>query len=234
VTRLEDRLFRALLVGQASAFACLVYVTFVEAPARPKAGLLVERLVLCFYVPAAGAIYVCAAACLVASALYLKWPSHAGNAWAGASAECACAFGAISVLTRALWTKHAWGAYWVWADPRPIKFLLVALVFGAILVFRKFSGDGDSERKFAAALGIFGAINLPLIHRGVDLWLPVRPLGYATRLLSPDPKRDLLLGGVATALLLAMLLWSRVRLALSADRIAEVEQTAAGAGLLDS
>ena len=49
------------------------------------------------------------------------------------------------------------------------------LVYVAYLVLRGFAGDGEGERKFAAALGILGAANLPIIHFSVQKWSGQHP-----------------------------------------------------------
>lgn len=44
------------------------------------------------------------------------------------------------------------------------------LVYVAVVVLRAFAGDGEAERKFAAALGVLGTVNLPIIHYSVRKW----------------------------------------------------------------
>ena len=68
-----------------------------------------------------------------------------------------------------LWAKKAWGVYWTW-DPQLTTLLLSVLVYYAVTLLRAFAGDGAAERRFAAALGIMGAVNLPIIHYSVLKW----------------------------------------------------------------
>ena len=67
-------------------------------------------------------------------------------------------FGAIVLITGPLWGAKAWGTFWTW-DPRLTTALLSVLIYVAYLVLRAFAGDGDGERRFAAALGVLGAAN---------------------------------------------------------------------------
>ena len=73
------------------------------------------------------------------------------------------------LITGPLWAAKAWGVYWTW-DPRLTTSMLSVLLYVAYVVLRLFAGDGDAERKFAAALGVLGAANLPIIHFSVQKW----------------------------------------------------------------
>jgi heme exporter protein C len=44
------------------------------------------------------------------------------------------------------------------------------LVYWAICLLRASAGDGAAERRFAAALGVMGTINLPIIYYSVQKW----------------------------------------------------------------
>jgi heme exporter protein C len=127
-----------------------------------------------------------------------------------------------------LWAKKAWGVYWTW-DPRLTTTLLSVMVYVAVVVLRAFTGDGDAERKFAAALGVLGTVNLPIIHYSVQKWGGNHPT-VITRggggLAHPAMKQTLLLGFLAMTLLAIALLWSRARVAILASRLARAEEEA--------
>jgi heme exporter protein C len=59
--------------------------------------------------------------------------------------------------------------YWVW-DPQLTTLLLSVLIYWAIGLLRAFAGDGEAERRFAAALGVMGTLNLPIIFYSVQKW----------------------------------------------------------------
>jgi heme exporter protein C len=132
-----------------------------------------------------------------------------------------------------LWAKKAWGVYWTW-DPRLTTLLLSVLIYVAVVVLRAFAGDGEAERKFAAALGVLGTINLPIIHYSVQKWGGNHPtvIGQGGGgLRHPDMTHALVVGFVAMTLLAAVLLWLRYRVALIGARTAELEQQALALGL---
>jgi heme exporter protein C len=156
------------LVGLTLAtFVYLIAYVFFKAPtAQLAAGGLAQKIFY-FHVPAAYAMYLCGALCFGASVAYLFNATDKRDAWARAGAECAVAFGLMVLTSGPLWAKKAWGVYWTW-DPRLTTLLLSVLIYVAVVVLRAFAGDGEAERKFAAALGVLGTINLPIIHYSVQ------------------------------------------------------------------
>ena len=135
-----------------------------------------------------------------------------------------------------LWAKKAWGVYWTW-DPRLTTTLLSVLIYVALVVLRAFSGSGDAERRFAAALGVLGTINLPIIHYSVQKWGGNHPLvvgGGGGGLRHPDMKAALGIGFLAMTLLAVVLLLLRARIAISRARLERIEERVLGEGLLET
>src|SRR6185369_4554402 len=74
-----------------------------------------------------------------------------------------------------LWARKAWGVWWTW-DPRLTTTLLAGLIFAAYLALRGSEEAGEPEKRFAAALAIFGVADLPVIHYSVQKWRGVHPI----------------------------------------------------------
>jgi heme exporter protein C len=103
-------------------------------------------------------------------------------------------------------------------------------------VLRAFTGGGDGEKKFAAALGILGAANLPIIHYSVRKWGGTHPqvvTGKGGGLSHPDMKISLLLGFLSFTLLAATLVWLRMRQDRVVARLDEAEEEALQLGVLE-
>jgi heme exporter protein C len=186
-----------------------------------------------FHVPSAYAMYIGATACLLGSVTYLARPSDGSDALALAGAELAVVFGAIVLTTGPIWGAKAWGTFWTW-DPRLTTALLSVLIYVAYLVLRAFAGDGEGERRFAAALGILGAANLPIIHFSVQKWGGQHPTvitGRGGGLQDPDMKIALIVGFLAFTLLAVMLIWARTRLEVVRSRLRRAEEDAIDLGL---
>ncbi|MFZ5897359.1 MAG: cytochrome c biogenesis protein [Myxococcota bacterium] len=233
---MHRRAFEVLVGLTFVTFTYLIAFIVLKAPtAQLQAGGVAQKI-LYFHAPAAYAMYLCGAVCMVASALYLFGATDARDAVAKASAECAVMFGCMMLVSGPLWAKKAWGVYWTW-DPRLTTTLLSVLIYISVVVLRAFGGNGDAERRFAAALGVLGTVNLPIIHYSVQKWGGNHPTVVTKGgggLRHPDMKHALLMGFVAMTLFAILLLWSRSRLAISASKLMRTEEEAAARGLLDA
>lgn len=231
----RDLRLNALILVTALFFAYLIYFIFLRAPiAQVEAGGLAQKIFY-FHVPAAYAMYLSGVVCFIASAAYLVTPSDRRDAWARAGAEVAVTFGLVMLVSGPLWAKKAWGVYWAW-EPRLVTTMLSVLIYVAVVVLRAFAGDGEAERKFAAALGVLGTVNLPIIHYSVQKWGGIHPsvIGKGGGgLKHPDMRTALIMGFVAMTLLAVLLLLSRAKLAMARARVARAEEHAASLGLLD-
>jgi heme exporter protein C len=224
--RTRDVLFYALLGATVVAISALTLFVFLRVPeAQPQAGGIAQKIFY-FHVPSAYGLYGSGVVCFLGSAAYLLKPTSLRNALARAGAECAVLFGIVMLTSGPLWAKAAWGVYWQW-EPRLTTTLLTTMLYTATLVLRSFAGDGYAERKFAAALGVLGTVNLPIIHLAVEKWGGNHPRGIVGGgLKHPDMVSALLLGFLALALLTPLLLWLRTVVALGEARLDRAEQQA--------
>ncbi len=231
----SDIAFYTLLAAAAGMLLYQLAFVFFQTPvAQLGAGGLGQKIFY-FHVPAAYAMYLSGTVCLAGSAAYLLKPTDLRDALGQAGAECASLFGLVMLTSGPLWAKTAWGIYWTW-DPRLTMTLLTFLLYGAVVILRNFAGDGHAERKFAAALGVLGTVNLPIVHYAVRKWGGTHPAVITQGgdgLKHPAMVQALLMGFVAMSLVAAVLLWSRARLALTRARVSHVEELALSEGLLD-
>jgi heme exporter protein C len=223
--------FQALAGVTALAFVVTIGVIFFRAPTEASMGIV--QKIFYFHVPAAYAMYLGATVCFVGSAAYLARGTRRWDAIAKAGAEVAVVMGFMVLISGPLWAMKAWGVAWTW-DPRLTTSMLSVLIYVAYVLLRAFTGDGDAERKFAAALGVLGAANLPIIHYSVQKWGGNHPKVITTGgggLQHPDMKLALTLGFVTFTLLAITLVWQRAKMELSSARLAEVEQEALEEGI---
>ncbi len=227
----KDAVFFALAGLTALAFVFEIFFIFLKTPIEARMGIV--QKIFYFHVPSAYAMYIGAAACFFGSAAYLAQPTDKADALARAGAEAAVVFGSIVLTTGPLWGAKAWGAFWTW-DPRLTTELLSVLIYVAYLVLRTFAGDGTGERRFAAALGVLGAANLPIIHYSVQKWGGQHPTvitGRGGGLSDPNMKIALAVGFLSFTLLAVILLWSRARLEILHSRLRRAEEDAIDLGL---
>ena len=218
-----------------TALAILGTLHFIAYVVPTEATMGIVQKIFYFHVPSAYAMYLGAVACLVGSIGYLARGTQFWDSLARAGAEVAVIMGLMVLISGPLWAAKAWGVYWTW-DPRLTTSLLSVLVYVAYVVLRAFTGGGEAEKKFAAALGILGAANLPIIHRSVRKWGGTHPqviTGKGGGLNDPNMKLGLLYGIIAFTLLTLLLIWLRVRQDRAQARIDEALDEASALGLVD-
>jgi heme exporter protein C len=231
--RRSSGLFNALLTTSTVLLLVTIYWIFLRAPIEARMGIV--QKIFYFHVPSAYSMYIGATACFVGSVGYLLKPSDGWDALARAGAELSIVMGLVVLVTGPLWAAKAWGYYWTW-DPRLTTALLSWLIYVAYQVLRSFSGDGAGERKFAAALGILGAANLPIIHYSVQKWGGQHPTvvtGKGGGLQHPDMKIAFALAMTAFTVFSITLLYALVRVELARSRLVRAEEDAIDLGLDD-
>lgn len=226
-----DLPFELLTGVTAISLVVTLWVIAFRAPVEASMGIV--QKIFYFHVPAAYSMYVGAAICLVGSAGYLAQGTRKWDAIAKSGAEVAVVMGMMVLISGPLWAMKAWGVAWTW-DPRLTTSMLSVLIYVAYVLLRSFAGDGDAERKFAAALGVLGAANLPIIHYSVQKWGGNHPKVITNGgggLQHPDMKLALGLGFLSFTLLAITLVWQRTKLELASQRLADAEQEALEEGI---
>jgi heme exporter protein C len=231
----KDKTFYALAAAFASAVTYAIFTIFLRTPtAQVAAGGLAQKISY-FYVGVTMGMYVTGGACFFASAVYLVRPSETANAWARAGSDCAALFGILVLCSGPLWHKKVWGVYWLW-DLQLTTTLLSVLVYWAICLLRAFAGEGAVERRFAAALGVMGTINLPIIYYSVQKWGGNHPpVIRGGGVIDPAMKPAFLWGAISmTVMLPSLLLWLRSRMHLLHASLEHTWQEALARGQVES
>lgn len=223
--------FYALFAATLVLVLVSLWEIFAVAPVELTMGIV--QKIFYFHVPSAYCMYLGATACFVGSAWYLVNQSERADAIAQSGAELAVAFGAIVLISGPLWARKAWGTFWTW-DPRLTTTLLALLIYVAYIVLRGFGGEGQAEKKFAAALGVLGVADLPIIHWSVNKWSGQHPQVITGKGggLDPQMRPALLLSFLAFSCLFALLLWVRARGELLRRRLAAAEEHALDLGVI--
>ncbi len=135
--------------------------------------------IIFYHVPSAMVAFLFFAVSLAGSIGYLAFrrnhPERAqvADAWALAGAEVGVVFCTVVLTTGPLWGRRAWGIWWTW-DARLTTTLVLWLIYVSYLLLRRFAA-GPQMQTLAAVLGIFGALDVPIVYMSNRWWRTQHP-----------------------------------------------------------
>jgi heme exporter protein C len=191
-----------------------LYLIFVEVPTEREMGV-VQRI-LYVHAPAAWAAYVCFVMVAVGSVAYLWRGSEHGDRVALAAGEVGVLMCTLNLITGPIWARPIWGVWWTW-DPRLTMTVIMWAIYVGYVMLRAFGRDEDGVARYAAIVGIFGVLAIPVVRVSVRLLQGMHPAVTTTReggsgMADPTMRLTLYLSGIAMVLLAAWLVVLRVRL----------------------
>lgn len=160
----------ALFAIAALLFPYCVSQIFLHMPIEAEMGT--AQKIFYFHVPLAWTTMLFGVICGIAAGIQLRKRSERAEAIAVASGEMVVLCGAGVLITGPIWGDATWGTPWT-GDARQTSTALLWLVFVAYLLVRRY-GPANSDR-LAAALAIFGAIDVPIIYYAVKIWKTIHP-----------------------------------------------------------
>jgi heme exporter protein C len=155
----------ALMVVAGAAIFLYAPTDYLQGP--------VQRI---FYLHVSSAIaaYGCFAVVLVGGIIYLRNESITADRFARAGALVGLAFTTVTLVMGMLWAKPIWGTYWTW-DARLTSTLVLWIIYAGYLLVRRLAEPGRQAARLAAVVGIFGFIDVPVVHFSVTWWRTVHP-----------------------------------------------------------
>jgi len=135
--------------------------------------------IIFYHVPSASVAFLFFAISLAGSIGYLSFrrnrPDWAqiSDAWALAGAEVGVVFCTVVLITGPIWGRRAWGIWWTW-DARLPTTLVLWLIYVSYLLLRRFAA-GPQMQTLAAVLGIFGALDVPIVYMSNRWWRTQHP-----------------------------------------------------------
>lgn len=172
--KLAIGLYAAIVVAlMAWGFYQAIYV----APDDAMQGFVFR--IIYYHVPSAAVAFLFFAISLLGSIGYLAFRrsnpdlAQAADACALAGAEVGVVFCTVVLLTGPLWGRRAWGIWWTW-DARLTTTLVLWLIYVSYLLLRRFA-SGPQMQTLAAVLGIFGALDVPIVYMSNRWWRTQHP-----------------------------------------------------------
>lgn len=126
------------------------------------------------HVSSAIAAYGCFTVVLLGSVIFLRNESYAADRWARSGALVGLIFTTVTLVMGSLWAKKVWGAFWVW-DARLTSTLVLWIIYAGYLLVRRLAEPGRQAARIAAAVGIFGFVDVPIVHFSVSWWVTQHP-----------------------------------------------------------
>jgi heme exporter protein C len=157
----------AMLSMGAALYASLIY-----APTERVQGD-VQRLFY-FHVALAWVAYLAFFVVFVASIAYLLKRQRMYDAVARSSAEVGVVLTTLMLIVGSFWARPIWGTWWTW-DARLTTTLLLWFIYVGYLMLRSSIDDEGKASRYAAIVGIVGAIDIPIIHQSVTWWRSLHP-----------------------------------------------------------
>jgi len=188
---------------------------FVYAPTDYLQGA-VQRI---FYLHVSSAItaYGCFAVVLVGGIVYLRNESPAADRFARAGALTGVVFTTVTLVMGMLWAKPIWGTFWTW-DARLTSTLVLWMIYAGYLLVRRFADPGRSAARLAAVVGIFGFIDVPVVHFSVTWWRTQHPGPVVVNdALPPEMLATFLFTLACTLVLAAVMIAIRYRIEVLLD-----------------
>ena len=215
------RVFPFLAVVTALLLVYALYEALVVAPTERTMGD-VQRIFY-YHVPSAWTAFLLFFVNLVASIVYLVRRNPKADALAVVSAEVGVVFCTVVLVTGPIWARPVWGIWWTW-DIRLTSTLVLWLIYISYLLLRRFS-DSAQTPVLAAALAIFGALDVPLVYFSIWYFRTQHPQPVIGGGGSLDPRmgRVLLINWLAFLCFAFMVCWSRYRLEVLRREVEEAE-----------
>ena len=171
------------------------------------------------HVPAAWTAFIAFGVVFVASMAYLWRRNDQADLMAASAAEVGTVMTGLTLALGSIWGRPTWGVWWTW-DPRLTSTAILFVVFAGYLALRSFVEDPDRRARWSAAVGILGAINVPIVYMSVKWWRTLHQMQSSPSTVDPEYALGLRLNAFAFLFIFVWLLARRYRAA-KAERVLE-------------
>ena len=192
----------------------------VTSPADAMMGHL--QKILYVHVPAAWVTFGAFGVVLVASLHFLWKEDERADLLAASAAEIGSMFCGLTLVQGMLWGRPTWGVWWSW-DARLTSTLVLFLIFVGYLALRSFVEDPHRRGQWSAAVGILGALNVPIVYMSVKWWRTLHQPPSNSENLDPFYALGKQVNWLMFTLILVVCIAHRYR-AHVAQRVYEMEQ----------
>ena len=180
-----------------------------SAPDRDMGNL---QKIMYVHVPAAWTAFIAFFIVLVASAMYLWKREEKFDLVAASAAEVGAVLTALTLALGSIWGRPTWGTWWTW-DARLTSTAILLLIYIGYLALRAATDDAERRARWSAAVGILGAINVPIVYMSVRWWRTLHQVQSSPSTISSTYVDGLRLNALSMTLVLVWLILARYRAA---------------------
>ena len=208
--------------------ASQVFAIATSPPDRDMGDL---QKIMYVHVPAAWMTMLAPLTVLVFALKYLWSRNEDDDLVAASAAEVAATFAGLTLLLGMIWARPTWGVWWTW-DARLTSTLVLFLILVGYLALRAVVDDRERRAQWSAAVGILGAINVPIVYMSVRWWRTIHQIQSSPSTVDPAYVLGLRLNAFAFLFVMIYLIRRRYEAALLL-RVAEhaVEDAALRGGI---
>lgn len=174
-------------------------IAVINSPADRDMGHL--QKIMYVHVPSAWLAFAAFGIVLVGSLLYIWKRELSYDLFAASAAEVGTLFTALTIAQGSIWGRPTWGVWWTW-DPRLTTTAILLLIFIGYVALRSFTDDEDRRARWSAAVGILGAINVPIVYYSVKWWRTIHQVQSSPETMDKPYLVGLLLNVAAFTVLL--------------------------------
>ena len=197
------------LVALLAVIAAQLLGVLTSPPERDMGHL---QKILYVHVPSAWNAFIAYLVVAIASIMYLWKGRERHDLLAASAAEVETLFTGMTLALGSIWARPTWGVWWTW-DPRLTSTAVLFLVFVGYLSLRSFVDDADRRAQWSAAVGLLGALNVPIVYMSVRWWRTLHQLQSSPSTVDPEYVIGLRANGIAVLLVLIYFIIKRYRAA---------------------
>jgi len=221
-----QRTQRILDIAAALAVLGALAVVIFYAPLEATMGAV--QKIFYFHLSAAWAGILSFMIAAIAGGIYLARRQTRWDQLSLSAVEVGLVLMLMAIVGGSIWARQAWNTWWTW-DPRLTTVTIMELVYLAYFLLRQGVDDPERRARFGAVYAVVGFLSVPLMYLSIHLYRTIHPLLLGSTAndgmqLAPQMTQTLLISLAAFSVLLAALLYRRVRLARLADTLDALRQ----------
>ncbi|HNZ12776.1 MAG TPA: cytochrome c biogenesis protein CcsA [Anaerolineaceae bacterium] len=221
-----QRTQRILDIAAALAVLGALAVVIFYAPLEATMGAV--QKIFYFHLSAAWAGMLSFMIAAIAGGIYLARRQTRWDQLSLSAVEVGLVLMLMAIVGGSIWARQAWNTWWTW-DPRLTTVTIMELVYLAYFLLRQGVDDPERRARFGAVYAVVGFLSVPLMYLSIHLYRTIHPLLLGSTAndgmqLAPQMTQTLLISLAAFSVLLAALLYRRVRLARLADTLDALRQ----------